>query len=643
MKTNAALAAVVGVVVVAATVMWWSGRTDRMATAEPAVSTDLTPPTDSSTAVRASTAVEAIEPGEGDRRAVEVVEQVVAETPPLLVGRVQDAELQGVPGIPVRFERLEDGVYLPLDDEGGVTTDEAGSFSMHHSGELGRLVAENESYTTIMPREILTSEPPDEAVIIVAPRRTYAGVVTDEQGTPLAGVMLFAQMEESEAIALSIGVQRSRQRHWAFQTDDAGRFELVGVGWTPGTRLEALPEGFERYNEPLPEASTTDLEIVLTRVVANNTLEGQVVDLFGAAVPDAWVALGAKTTRTDEEGWFVIAKEPGEAESVLRAVKKGYLPSEPISVSDDGSTDAVVLVLGPSPLSISGRVIDEEGSPVRGARVWSWDGTTFGQASVGGFSGRVKIEALMTGDGGDSIYARHATTDAEGRFEIRSLLPRPYELQAADPESMELAQPVTVEGGSTGVILLLNQETPARRVAGRVVRFDGSPVGGAYISANRRMPGSERRIPYTFLDLNTLTDDQGHFELGPLCVERTLLQVSGEEIAFTRFNLDTSMDVERLQIRVLAECKVQVVLEHDPEEADGFYLLNEEGERLTAFVQWGLTSVSSSANLILIEDGVSEVALTDESARTLVLRKKSEEVRRVPIRLQPGEVTVLRL
>ena len=56
----------------------------------------------------------------------------------------------------------------------------------------------------------------------------------------------------------------------------------------------------------------------------------------------------------------------------------------------------------------------------------------------------------------------------------------------------------------------------------------------------------------------------------------------------------------------------------------------------------GNSSVSSSGGLDLA-GGRSEVVYGDERARTLVLSKARAEVRRVPIRLIPGELQLLRL
>lgn len=133
----------------------------------------------------------------------------------------------------------------------------------------------------------------------------------------------------------------------------------------------------------------------------------------------------------------------------------------------------------------------------------------------------------------------------------------------------------------------------------------------------------------------------GVFEFPALCVEGAYLLPAGEGIAQQEeLALEPSMDLEHLVLTVSRTCRFQVVL-LDPEEADRFAVLDAADERMWLGYTLGNTALSSNGAMDLA-GGRSEVIEGDERARTLVLSKAGREVRRVPIRLVPGDVQIVR-
>jgi hypothetical protein len=142
-------------------------------------------------------------------------------------------------------------------------------------------------------------------------------------------------------------------------------------------------------------------------------------------------------------------------------------------------------------------------------------------------------------------------------------------------------------------------------------------------------------------DFRAVTDEQGRFRFEPLCLDGTELVLSGEAISTAqRRLLVDEPEPENIVFRVPARCHVRVILESDPELADGFSLEDESGRSLD--LTFLLDPVTIDTTVANCEGGQSGLVQTDESARTLVLWSKGEVIRRVPIELRPGEVNELR-
>ncbi len=282
----------------------------------------------------------------------------------------------------------------------------------------------------------------------------------------------------------------------AFQVDPDLKYQLsdmLGSNWLYlDDELASLEEG-----------GTLSKALLLRPTTA---VSGRVVDSVGEPQPGATIY----ATYMDNRGtsWFPIAEadaaghyaiEAGD-QMLFEAVVPGRLPSEAVlpmraPANGGGASGAreVDLVIGPVGATLSGRVVDGEGTPVEGAAVTA---------------------GLFAAQGEPLDHTRRPSpvlvfTDANGRFEYPVALPSGEQPIAAsapgyatnsfvesfDGEPKELT--ITLTGGVT--------------IEGRVVRPDGSPAAGASVA----LSDPEARWWDTFYGPRhgDYTDDEGRFEL----------------------------------------------------------------------------------------------------------------------------------
>ena len=248
----------------------------------------------------------------------------------------------------------------------------------------------------------------------------------------------------------------------------------------------------------LPSEPSFDLTLVLQAQESDSTLAGRVVDGEGEGIPDAYVALGLSATKSDAEGRFTLAIGPrSESDKVLWAAKAGLLPA---CIERDPAAswpDPIELVLAGTPLSIQGRVLDEQGKPVAGARVWTDDTTDFGAIEVDDFGPMttigVKVEGILSGQ----LWLRHTETDRDGAFSLKGLLARDYRLSVLDQPTLRYVLSEPIPAGRSDVrIHLRDEELVAVGIpAPAVVERDPGERRELRRQPERELGGSLVRLP----------------------------------------------------------------------------------------------------------------------------------------------------
>jgi hypothetical protein len=138
------------------------------------------------------------------------------------------------------------------------------------------------------------------------------------------------------------------------------------------------------------------------------------------------------------------------------------------------------------------------------------------------------------------------------------------------------------------------------------------------------------------------TDQDGHFELVRIPRRGMHLSVSGEGILPTSFELDSSVDPSAVVIEVAVRCHVQFVLVDPEGDVKSIRVLGADGEVIQAQVFSG-GSRWSYQTVELTEGRSPVLALPDTAASVLLFGHDGREVRRVPIRLAPGEPSTVQL
>ena len=191
---------------------------------------------------------------------------------------------------------------------------------------------------------------------------------------------------------------------------------------------------------------------------------------------------------------------------VLEAPERPTLSSaSPLSL-EEGESRRVTLQVGDYDLSISGRVINQDGEPVEGLEVVAL--RYFFESSD---------EALVPGNQSD----QSAHTDAEGYYDVGGLEDGEYEIKTV--VTRRYASVKTVVRAGVDSANLVVAESRELRVSGSVTGDDGKPLSGVRVVT----VGQSSRA--------TRTDADGNYELS--------LQVTGDRRAYTvRFRLDGFKD-----------------------------------------------------------------------------------------------------
>ncbi|MEO8430066.1 MAG: carboxypeptidase regulatory-like domain-containing protein [Acidobacteriota bacterium] len=376
-----------------------------------------------------------------------------------LSGRVVDAAGKGIAGAKVRVIAAD-----PFSDDDAQSVGEGrsgadGAFSIPEA-PAGERVVETRASGLVPAREVQSEARPDTRIVLQR-GGTIHGVVLDPGGKPAAGALVVAE-------------------DLAAETDAAGTYRLAGI--PPGVRaVEALwKEDFAARRDALRirRGEETDAPMRLARAAA---IDGTVIDET-TRKPIAGARLAAssgggfafnrrrteRSARTDARGRYRLSGLASRAYTVS-ASREGWLTSSIAGVAASTAAPGTAHVALAKAASVAGRVVDESGTAVPGARVRiSREGglRAMMRRGPGAFLGR--------GPGGLS--------GPDGAFRIRNLAAgRSLSLEAEKTGYAPAMRPgVTLRTGeaAAGMTLILKKGIEAR---GRVVDAEGKPVRGAEV------------------------------------------------------------------------------------------------------------------------------------------------------------------
>ncbi len=572
-----------------------------------------------------------------------ITDEEVVPLPPLR-GRVVDLHGTGVGGVPV--------LYVPFGQDGeGLQpeiSDAGGWFRFDEPHPSGQIDAVGDAWTTLFQPRILDPAEHGEPVLVVAPAIHLAGLVSGEEEVPLEGARIRVRIPDAARAGLDLSLEGSHSREILGTTDEEGLFELSRVPAVEGAQLVTQRPGYQPDRRPLPASSELGLRIELRplhEVIC--ALRGCVLDGEGAAVEDAWVSLGGSSAPTDEAGGFELFVQR-EGDRILRAAAPwsgaASLAARPGVELSAAFPDPLVLVIEDGSQTLSGRVLRASGEPAPGAQVWTPDTTPFGRVPLDldahEWAIDRSVESMVSGE----TFGIGAEADGAGRFELTGLLDHAYVVCAFDPQSLSFAQSAPARPGEEVVLRLPKGEVHAR-VAGRVLDLHGVPVEGAdvrfgvEVTAVPSLAGREPETDWRY-GRDTKTDSEGRFEVRELSRAARWIWIGNGELAESfEGDLDPDADLDNLEYRLALRCRLQVITAGEP-RPDALRVLDASGEPLPLRARRGW--VEDARERRVLTDGRSEILRTSQLASTLVLLRGEDEVMRVPLSLEAGELNVVR-
>ncbi|HSN27857.1 MAG TPA: carboxypeptidase regulatory-like domain-containing protein, partial [Kofleriaceae bacterium] len=319
--------------------------------------------------------------------------------------------------------------------------------------------------SSIVPADLAAKH--DQTVALtLAITGAITGTVVDNKGQPIADAQVIAEADEhgdpAERTAWMVrGVQETT-------TDQGGSFRFAG-----------LPDGTYRVRAARPSASEAALWLSRGVAATPNAAPIQVVvagdgRATGKVVFDDGKPATAFTVRLEDtrplafvtkDGAFAVPAVAGTY--TLTVAGPGFVTTgKQVTIAEGKDTDAGTITVHPG-RSITGRVLDEHGSPVAKATV--------------------AAGALLTGGGADlyikseSIGAKDTETDAQGRFALDGFPPAPLTVVAGKPgagRSASVQLPATSDSATLDLVL-----GPTAGLAGKVTR-GGQPLADTVVIAN---------------------------------------------------------------------------------------------------------------------------------------------------------------
>jgi protocatechuate 3,4-dioxygenase beta subunit len=284
---------------------------------------------------------------------------------------------------------------------------------------------------------------------------TVGGLVTNEQGKPIAGVdvQFYFQSKDDERNRPDAGMSRAGAR-----TDGNGRWRSDAVPAEMARIAFSLnhPDyvGDDGYSSTAPIPKLRDMSAVLV-MKKGISVSGRVLDSDGKPIAGARLVLGRgrfsggnePEARSDAQGRFRFRQvKPGEA-MVLTARAKGRAPEQKRVALDAGEVEDLEVRLAPGNV-IAGRIVDAKGNPVRGAIV-------------------------ATESWRDGQLNERFTTDADGRFTWNDA-PADEVVFSAFKQGFLSIRDMKIKGGEAERQLTLR---PVLHVTGTVVDADtGKPI-----------------------------------------------------------------------------------------------------------------------------------------------------------------------
>lgn len=423
---------------------------------------------------------------------------------------------KGVPGAMVASEGGRGG------RDGVVLADEDGNFTLRSLGSgVVELVAMGRGYASADPTTVAVGIGEQVEGIRVLVDRAYSisGRVVrkgkPDEGIPGITLGAFSIAAKTFGLALEPSAQD-------------GSFEIIGV--KPASyMLGAIGEGsVPEIGKPV-EVVDKDVEDVVIELAAGVTLSGRVdpplasTDISLSPAGEIGIANMFEAAKamlvhgeTDASGAFTLHNVPSGALEISGMAPDGHAGKLAVTVGDTDQSGLVVKL--DARASVSGRVVDTNGTPVGGTRVTAQRLDEDDARKV-----RVSLRERRSGGGMTSPDGTFKLVGLEaGKYRVRALEDRDdfagmFEEKPAGKASVDLQLVAGVE--KPGVMLTVEAKDGVIR--GTVVGTDKKPAADAWVTAHLvedlpdKIPEVARR-QFRRASAPVLTNDAGQFTISKL-------------------------------------------------------------------------------------------------------------------------------
>lgn len=280
-------------------------------------------------------------------------------SPPALTGRVVDAEGRPLSGVEIWKDQTFRERLHGIENRPAAITGPDGRFILRDVNLYDGAVW---ATRTGWLRDLFRYDgglPSAPVELRLRPAGRIAGRVVDEQGAPVEGALISAEMSGRTTGCV---VFDSYGNEAEVRTDPEGRFILdpLEPGWF---EIDVRAAGFQEARDVRRRSeagrSVDDVEIALVR---NAILEGRVVDADGAPVAGAWI--GSQVS-TDAGGMYrAYGYAPGRHRITVRHEEQGWSTAEIDTVPGRNRLDVRL----PRAVPVLGRVVLPDGTPALKAR-----------------------------------------------------------------------------------------------------------------------------------------------------------------------------------------------------------------------------------------------------------------------------------
>jgi hypothetical protein len=240
-----------------------------------------------------------------------------------------------------------------------------------------------------------------------------------------------------------------------------------------------------------------------------------------------------------------------------------------------------------------------------------------------------------------SERAGEQRTDDAGAFAFAGLSPTTeYRVRAWREQTLEIVESPTVLPGPRELLLRVPAGFLRERIGGKVVGRDGTPLPNVRVRLTMDVHWNDFGGRSMHSSQETLTDADGRFALQDVPRGPIFLRFTGEDVEGGRYDLAPDDEATDLRIELARRCHFR--FESTLGDAGPRTIFAEDAQGDVVHLGTIESGRSSRRGSVELEGGRSGTLAVSEDARWLVLRFPSGETERVPLALEPGQVTTVR-